>query len=526
MQTNQKNTIEMMQEYAATKGGKCISTIYEGADKKLIWQCAAGHEWASAPHETKNKNRWCSVCNGARHTIEGMRNLASKRGGRCLSEKYENQYTHLIWECASGHQWSAPSSSVYNKGAWCKECQKSTIETMHVFATNKGGKFLSKEYKGMNIKYLWSCSAGHEWEAKANNVCNAGTWCRECLRGNIKDMQDLALTKSGKCISSEYIRSNKKLVWECSSGHRWSATPESVKNKGTWCPECDRNSYSVGERITGEIFNLIFKEKFVKSSVFYILDKKRRKLQIDGYCKKLNIAFEYNGDQHYSANGKYSQSVVDEQKIRDKRKILYCAENNIKLIIVPQFKDLKNLSGCIDNIEFCIFWAGIVLPKWKRPISLPQIWAPLTRVFGTANLENLKGIAASKGGKLLSDTALFAQTPLLWECHLGHQWKARQYSIKNGHWCPYCVKKAKKTINDMHVLAKNRGGLFLSESFITVAEKYRWSCGSGHTFEMTANNVNSGHWCKFCKSAERKTRNEKTNFNGGVPDLFLSNGPQ
>lgn len=42
-----------------------------------------------------------------RHTLEEMRALAAARGGRCLSTEYVNTSTHLLWECANGHQWKA-----------------------------------------------------------------------------------------------------------------------------------------------------------------------------------------------------------------------------------------------------------------------------------------------------------------------------------------------------------------------------------------------------------------------------------
>jgi hypothetical protein len=50
-------------------------------------------------------------------------------------------------------------------------------------------------------------------------------------------MQQLAQSKGGSCISTEYINSKKKLKWRCVNGHKWDATPHDIK-QGAWCPIC------------------------------------------------------------------------------------------------------------------------------------------------------------------------------------------------------------------------------------------------------------------------------------------------
>lgn len=53
----------------------------------------------------------------------------------------------------------------------------------------------------------------------------------------LKDMEGLAKSKGGKCLSTEYAGSSKKLKWQCKEGHVWKAIPNDVK-KGEWCPTC------------------------------------------------------------------------------------------------------------------------------------------------------------------------------------------------------------------------------------------------------------------------------------------------
>ena len=92
---------------------------------------------------------------------------------------------------------------------------------MQKLAESKGGKCLSKEYKGNKIKLKWQCKEGHVWEAKPNSVVY-GYWCPHCAgvaKLTIEEMQELARNKGGKCLSKEYKGNKIKLKWQCKEGH-------------------------------------------------------------------------------------------------------------------------------------------------------------------------------------------------------------------------------------------------------------------------------------------------------------------
>ena len=57
------------------------------------------------------------------------------------------------------------------------------------------------------------------------------------LPKKLSEMQELAQTKGGKCLSDGYVGSNSKLIWQCSQGHIWQAKPAHIK-AGVWCPHC------------------------------------------------------------------------------------------------------------------------------------------------------------------------------------------------------------------------------------------------------------------------------------------------
>ena len=46
------------------------------------------------------------------------------------------------------------------------------------------------------------------------------------LKSTLKEIQDIAEKKGGKCLSPEYFGNLTPLLWECKEGHRWEANPK------------------------------------------------------------------------------------------------------------------------------------------------------------------------------------------------------------------------------------------------------------------------------------------------------------
>ena len=201
------------------------------------------------PTEIKSGN-WCPYCAGRRQTIDEMKSLAKSKGGKCLSDEFHGVEKKLKWMCEKGHTWEAIPNNV-KRGSWCPTCAGRiplSIEEMKIFAQQRGGKCLSKEYKNNRTKLQWQCAKGHVWWAAPYSI-KSGRWCRKCayenlserFRGSLKEMQDLAQERGGKCLSDKYINARKKLKWMCNQGHIWESTPDGMKH-GKWCPICAKEN--------------------------------------------------------------------------------------------------------------------------------------------------------------------------------------------------------------------------------------------------------------------------------------------
>jgi len=119
-------------------------------------------------------------------------------------------------------------------------------------------------------------------------------------------------------------------------------------------------------------------------------------------------------------------------------------------------------------------------------------------------LQDMKKLAARLDGKCLSKSYRGTQSKLLWQCGKGHRWRTKPATISQNCWCPYCAGTQKSTLKDLRDLAKSRGGKILSRRYVTAHEKALWRCSQGHLWEARPMDIRSGHWCSKCKSEKRR----------------------
>ncbi|MFX1500208.1 MAG: hypothetical protein ACFFDH_04495 [Promethearchaeota archaeon] len=235
-----------------------------------------------------------------------------------------------------------------------------SIRDMQILASENGlkktgipGKCLSPRYINDKTKLRWQCGkCGYIWETTPHSI-KKGRWCARCI-GNIKytlnNMREFARRrgieetgKPGKCLSQQYINNKVNLRWQCGKcGTIWNALPKSIIHN-TWCPNC---SSGKAERTTREIFEELFNEKFQTSRPNWLINPiTNSKMHLDGYNRKLKLAFEYNGMQHYFYNEFFHrtyQEFLDQQK-RDIYKRILCKAKGITLIVIPYTVRLEKL---------------------------------------------------------------------------------------------------------------------------------------------------------------------------------------
>jgi hypothetical protein len=488
-------TIKKMQKLARSKGGKCLSKEYVNSQTDLKWRCKEGHTWIAALSDIKYNDKWCPICarsERANAFLKELQNLAKARGGECLSKIYVDFQTDLRWRCKKGHTWKTALSNLKYNDRWCPICARSEranafLKELQDLAKARGGKCLSKKYVNKDTKLKWRCREGHIWETIPKSI-KKGTWCPYCAghHKTIEDMHKLAEARGGECLSSEYIDTHSKLRWSCKAGHIWETTPNVIIS-GSWCPNCARQRITIGDMQTlawvkdGKCLSLVYVDSNTK---------------LEWICKEGHIwKTTPNSIKHGSwcphCAHRGSMTIEDMQDI---------AKNG----------GGKCLSSEYVNSSTKLKWSCEEGHEWEaRPNSVKQgSWCPkcIRIKQGLAQrltIEQMRKIATDRGGKCISTEYVDNHTKLRWTCKDGHEWEALPNNIKRGGWCPTCAniergKSQRLKIEEMQDIAEKRGGKCISKEYHDANTKLSWQCKKGHKWERSPNNIKHGSWCPYC----------------------------
>jgi hypothetical protein len=173
-----------------------------------------------------------------------------------------------------------------------------------------------------------------------------------------------------------------------------------------------------------------------------------------------------------------------------------CKEHGVSLIEVPYDIQPEKLQAFI--YKQC---NKLKIPVAKKTaIKLAEL-----DYYSRYRIDEMRSFAAAKGGECLVDRYVTVITPVIWRCQKGHEWKSAYHYISNkGSWCPVCAGNIKLTIDDMHALAKTKGGECLSTIYRNLMGKLTWRCSMGHEWSAPANDVkNIGSWCPVCAGVKK-----------------------
>ena len=445
-------------------------------------------------------------------TLEYMKVLARRHGGKCLSKRYVNSKTKLKWLCHKGHSWLAIPSNIV-KGHWCSICGFSrsarqralTIQRMREVARSRGGGCLSQNYVNAHVKLEWQCQKGHVWQAAPQHIIK-GSWCSECLGRYkpsvyIREAELLANKRQGKCLSQTYIKSNRPLVWQCSENHTWESPLNAIR-KGRWCPHCGKG---VGERICRAYFESLFNAPFPKSRPKWLWTRQGTQLELDGYSKTLRIAFEHQGEHHYSKDAHYIRTSLSynlaKRQQYDRLKRRLCREKGVALIVIPQLFSRLRLAALRHYIKRQCQRKNVSLPSGfdRKPIDLSPTFISDFRKW-------LAGLLRERGIQLDGTAFLGYSAKYRWKCRVGHRWVAVASKVKAGGGCPICLNRGGALTSQRRTIllsavgksAQKRGLRCLSRRYINARTKMKFRCQLGHIWKAVPYSIKAGTGCPAC----------------------------
>ena len=116
-------------------------------------------------------------------------------------------------------------------------------------------------------------------------------------------------------------------------------------------PDLNKNS-SYGEFVLRDFLEKVFKTKFHKSRPLFMKNpNSNRKLELDGYCSKLKLAFEHQGQQHFNKKNYWNVSRKTSQSFEtiirnDQSKVRLCKKEGVLLLQIP---DLFHILKCDEK---------------------------------------------------------------------------------------------------------------------------------------------------------------------------------
>ncbi|CAG8841832.1 43832_t:CDS:2, partial [Gigaspora margarita] len=241
---------------------------------------------------------------------------------KCPQKKLTLDDAIALARSKNGYYWFAHLDSVRCHNTWCRKCNHNNIDIANALALSKNGKCLSSDYIDNKTPLQWKCDKGHIFSTNLNRVKDHNYWCPICGGRNktIIDMQGLARDRNGKCLSDKYYGAHTKLEWMCEKGH--------------WCLFCSKYKWeNLCREIVSKYLDLLSKNY---KPYFLKIPEYLKGLELDIPYYDYRFAIEVQGRQ-YKKFDKFFHGDLNnfiKQQERDQVKKGLCDENDIYLFYI------------------------------------------------------------------------------------------------------------------------------------------------------------------------------------------------
>lgn len=350
-----------------------ILSDYHGLRQNVTRRCALCGDTRQVQARMLLDGRRCTVCAARERAKQRtkthdqfVRELSVVNANVEVLSRYVNNGTKIKCRCkVDGFVWETLPHSLLS-GHGCPECgrSKNYLASLHrrtheEYVAEISTKFphidVCSQFHNVSERMTYHCRVcGYEWAAVANTLLNCSTrGCPRCA-GIVVQSEDmlvsrLALKQPTVRYLCGFVRMDKPARFSCIvCGYEWESTPHNVlKSKG--CPHC---ASSLGEQVVENYL----KQRGIDYKTQYRFEgcKSQRPLPFDFYLPNLNIAIEYDGEQHFMPvrfHGRNADSAYQDWQAlqeRDNIKNDYCTQHGIYLIRIP-YTDFDKITDILDK---------------------------------------------------------------------------------------------------------------------------------------------------------------------------------
>lgn len=508
----ERKELQIIKEIAESKGGKLLSTLYIDCEKNLEFLDKAGNYFKKPAIRIK-KNEWSPfengrVLNNPEYHLNELIKIAESKGGKLISTQYINGNTKLEVEDKNGMRFFMRGTDL-RRNHWSPYEQNKVmndpeyhLNILKEIAKKRNGKLISTQYLGAKIKLEFEDSQKRRFLMTPDDVKGTkGRWSGY-ESGNVynnpeyhfNEIRKIAESKSGKVISKNYINAKTKMEFENIFGRRFYCTPNQIK-RGVWS---HFEVINISEERCRQCIEFIFRQDFPNVWGIIKNPKTNRSMQFDGYNENLKMAFEYQGEQHYSwensrgkTEEKKKQNFIKNLK-NDEIKFNLCKKENIQLLKIKYFENYKEDKQYLEHVikELKILDDKLInsflvnVEKQVNEFKIDYSKLPTNERY----LEPLRKIAKSNGGKLISTQYINNNTKLEFEDKNGNRFFRKPgevKDIKNPRWSPYELKQIRVPeykLKEIKNLIESKGGKLISKEYINTKTKIEFEDRNGKQF--------------------------------------------
>jgi hypothetical protein len=159
---------------------------------------------------------------------------------------------------------------------------------------------------------------------------------------------------------------------------------------------------------------------------------------------------------------------------------------------------------CKNNHQWKAIPESILRGSWCPVCSYSERGKKQAALIISRNknkINDFKLLAIANGFILLDDEYQGHRFRYSFKCGAGHEFKRRIDGIRDGFGCRQCYFDSLKTINITccQQLAKSRNGFCISDWYARDT-KLVWECQIGHRWRATYNQIKQGTWCPKCRN--------------------------
>jgi len=265
-----RNPALTAQWHPIRNGALTPADVLPTANRRVWWQCAAGHEWPAQVRDRTAGGTGCARCPQDKPTttlLAGYPQLAgqwdSATNGELTDTVTSGSARRVWWRCSIGHRWVARVQS-RTRGQGCPYCAgyRATPETsvaarhpqlMREWDRNLNGDLDPATVPpGSSRRVWWRCTRdpAHVWQAPVDRRVSRVTGCPFCTGTRVTAQTSLAAACPAVAAEWDFERNGDRTPatvaagskaaawWSCPAGHRWQGQIAGRTSHNSPCPFC------------------------------------------------------------------------------------------------------------------------------------------------------------------------------------------------------------------------------------------------------------------------------------------------